>query len=617
MNPMNTPLKKLELLRKRFRSKEKRVKKTIRICVTGCRAKGAENIRKRLSQSIKARGLEDRVALKETGCHGFCAVAPVVVIEPEGIFYSRVKEKNVKDILEQTVLRDKVIESLLWTDPVTGKKVIKEKDIPFYKNQTRLILRLCGKVDPRRIEDYILNDGYSALAKVLTGIKPDKVIDVVTKSKLRGRGGAGFPTGAKWNFTRKAKGDKKFIICNADEGDPGAFMDRAVLEGNPHAVIEGLLIAGYAVGSREGYIYVRAEYPIAIQHLKLALKQAQEHKLLGENILNTGFNFKITLKEGAGAFVCGEETALIASIEGKRGMPRPRPPFPAQQGLWNKPTSINNVETLANVPIVILNGAKEFRKLGTERSGGTKIFSLAGKGRNTGLVEVPIGSTLRKLVFDIGGGIEGGRKFKAVQTGGPSGGCIPAQYLDTPIDYETLTQLGSIMGSGGLIILDENTCMVDIAHYYLSFVESESCGKCVPCRIGTKRMVEILTRIKAGEGAIEDIDKLVELGETIKDSSLCGLGQTAPNPVLSTLRYFRDEYEAHVKEKKCPAGVCTALISYHINEEACTGCGACLRVCPYEAIRGEKKKPHRIDQDLCTKCGSCINVCKFGAIVVR
>ncbi len=612
---MNTPSKQLELLRKHFQSKEKKVKKTIRICVTGCRAKGAENIKKKLYDTIRDKGLERQVAVKETGCHGFCAVAPVVVIEPDGIFYSRVREEDVKDILKKTILRGEIIESLLWTDPVTGKKVIKEEDIPFYKNQTKVVLRLCGRIDPRRIEDYILNDGYSALAKVLTRMKPGKVIEEVTRSKLRGRGGAGFPTGAKWNFTRKAKGDKKYIICNADEGDPGAFMDRAVLEGNPHAVIEGMLVAGYAIGSVEGYIYVRAEYPIAIQHLKLALTGAQKHKLLGENILNTGFNFKITLKEGAGAFVCGEETALIASIQGKRGMPRPRPPFPAQQGLWDKPTCINNVETLANIPTIILNGAEEFRNLGTEKSGGTKVFSLAGKGENTGLAEVPIGSTLRKLVFEIGGGIARGRKFKAVQTGGPSGGCIPAQYLDTPVDYETLTQLGSIMGSGGLIVLDENTCMVDIAHYYLSFTESESCGKCVPCRIGTKRMLEILTRIKQGEGRIEDIDKLVELGETIKDSSLCGLGQTAPNPVLSTIKYFRDEYEAHTNERICPAGVCKALTHYYVDKEKCTGCLLCAKNCPQQAISGQKKEPQSIDQDKCTKCGLCYESCKFDAIL--
>ena len=597
--------------------KEKKAKKTIRICATGCRAKGAGDIQKKFHELIETKGLSESVEIKATGCHGFCAMAPVLVIEPEGIFYHGVREENVETILDETVIGGKVIRSLLWTDPATGKKIKKEKDIPFYRNQTRTVLGLCGRIDPQKIEDYVSHDGYAALAKTLTSMTPEEIIKEVTGAKLRGRGGAGFPTGLKWNFTKNAGGDKKYIVCNADEGDPGAFMDRALLEGIPHAVIEGMLIAAYAIGADEGFIYVRAEYPIAIQHLNIALKQAEELKLLGENILDAGFNFRITLKEGAGAFVCGEETALIASIEGKRGMPRPRPPFPARQGIWDKPTCINNVETLANIPGIILHGAEKYTRVGTEKSAGTKIFSLAGKINNTGLVEVPIGTPIRELVFDIGGGIPEGKKFKAVQTGGPSGGCIPAKYLDTPIDYETLTGLGSIMGSGGMIVLDENTCMVDIAHYFLTFVEAESCGKCVPCRVGTKRMLEILTRIKAGRGEEGDIDKLVQLGETIKDSSLCGLGQTAPNPVLTTIRYFRDEYEAHIREKRCPGGVCRELIEYYIDADKCTGCGVCKKKCPQDAITGEKRKPHVIDTDKCIECGICRDACKFDAVGIR
>ena len=611
-----TVVEELKLLREKLLKEKTESKKTVRICATGCRAKGAGDVVKKFHELIDKKG-EEKVEIRETGCHGFCAEAPVVVIEPEGIFYPSVKEEDVEDILEKTVIRGEVINSLLWKDPATGERVKSEKNIPFYKNQTKFILDLCGKIDPQEIRGYILNDGYSALAKVLTSMTPESVIEEIRAAKLRGRGGAGFSTGLKWELTRKANGDRKYIICNADEGDPGAFMDRALLEGNPHAIIEGMLIAAYAIGANNGYIYVRAEYPIAIKHLKLALKQAKELKLLGENILDTNFNFTITLKEGAGAFVCGEETALIASIEGKRGMPRPRPPFPAQDGLWNKPTCINNVETLANIPKIILSGAEKYKALGTEKSGGTKIFSLAGKVKNSGLVEVPIGTPLKKLVFDIGGGIPGGRKFKAIQTGGPSGGCIPAKYLDVPIDYETLTQLGSIMGSGGVIVLDDNTCMVDIAHYFLSFTQSESCGKCVPCRIGTKRMLEILTRIKEGKGKEDDLDKLIELAEIIKDSALCGLGQTAPNPVLTTIKYFRDEYEAHIKEKRCPAGTCRELIGYYIDENLCKGCGVCKKNCPLNAITGEKKKAHVIDQDKCIKCGICMDSCKFDAIIVR
>ncbi|MCD6505017.1 NADH-quinone oxidoreductase subunit NuoF [Candidatus Poribacteria bacterium] len=531
----------------------------VRICMTGCRAYGAGEIREAFLSEIKEKGLEEKVDIISTGCHGFCARAPVIVIDPYDIFYQQLTPDDVPEIVSETLLKGEVVERLLFRDPRDGRVYVKSGEVPFYREQTKWVLRNCGKIDPTDIRQYIARGGYSSLAKVLSGMKPEEVIEEVKRSGLRGRGGAGFPTGRKWEFTRLAKGHPKYIICNADEGDPGAFMDRAVLEGDPHSVIEGMLIGAYAIGAQEGYIYVRAEYPIAVEHLQIAIEQAEELGLLGENILGTDFSFRIKMKKGAGAFVCGEETALIASIEGRRGMPRPRPPFPAQSGLWGKPTNINNVETWANIPIIIEKGADEYSKIGTERSKGTKIFALAGKVNNTGLVEVPIGTPLRKVIFDIGGGVPEGRRFKAVQIGGPSGGCIPERHLDLPIDYESLTEAGAIMGSGGMVVMDDATCMVDVARFFMDFIQSESCGKCVPCRIGTKRMLEILERITKGEGREGDVELLEELAWTIKDSALCGLGQTAPNPILSTIRYFRDEYEAHIKEKRCPACACEAL----------------------------------------------------------
>jgi NADH:ubiquinone oxidoreductase subunit F (NADH-binding)/(2Fe-2S) ferredoxin/NAD-dependent dihydropyrimidine dehydrogenase PreA subunit len=588
---------------------------SIRICMTGCRAYGAEAMRDAFKEELKAQNLADSVDIVETGCHGFCAKAPVCVIEPMGIFYQGLTPKVIPDIVEQTIKNGSIVEDFVFEDE-NGNKYPYEKDVPFYKTQVRVVLRNCGRIDPTSIEDYMANDGYQAIAQVLTQKSPEEVIDVVKKSGLRGRGGAGFPTGMKWSFARSAPGDVKYIICNADEGDPGAFMDRAVLEGDPHSVIEGMMIGAYAIGAQTGYIYVRAEYPIAVEHLKIGIGKAEKMGLLGDNILGSGFNFRIILKEGAGAFVCGEETALIASIEGRRGMPNQRPPFPAVSGLWGKPTNINNVETWANVASIMLNGPEWYAGMGTETSKGTKVFALAGKVNNTGLVEVPMGITLKELIFDVGGGVPNKKKFKAAQTGGPSGGCIPEKLLDLPIDYESLAKAGAIMGSGGLIVVDNETCMVDMAKYFLTFTQNESCGKCVPCRMGTKRMLEILTRICEGDGRPEDIDLLRELAEKIKDASLCGLGQTAPNPVLTTLNQFRNEYEEHINNKKCPAGVCRALISFHIDAEKCTGCGRCRTACPQKAISGEKKKAHALDQSLCIQCGICKGECKFDAIYV-
>jgi len=552
-------LKDLKSYRENLYKKEDKNKKIVRICMTGCRAFGAKEIKEKFDEEIKALKLKN-VKIVSTGCQGFCAQAPVVRIDPDDIFYGRVTPSDVKEIVSETLIKGKIIERLLYRDPVSKKPIPHSRDIPFFKEQLRIILRRCGKIDPTSIDDYLLNDGYKGLEKIFEErISSDKLIQEIKSSGLRGRGGAGFPTGLKWEFTKKAPGNPKYIICNADEGDPGAFMDRAILEGDPHAVIEGMIIAGYAIGAQESYVYVRAEYPIAVEHLSIAIDQAKKLGLIGKNILGTDFSFDIKIKKGAGAFVCGEETALIASIEGKRGMPRPKPPFPAQSGLWGKPTCINNVETLANIPYIILKGAKEFARIGTEKSKGTKIFALAGKVKNTGLVEVPIGTSLRKVVFDIGGGPPEGRKFKAVQIGGPSGGCIPERYLDLPIDYDSLKKVGAIMGSGGMVVMDDNTCMVDVARFFLEFVQDESCGKCVPCRVGTRRMLEILTRITRGEGKPEDIPLLEELAKVVKDASLCGLGQTAPNPVLSTLSYFKDEYRAHIEDKFCPAGTCEEL----------------------------------------------------------
>jgi NADH:ubiquinone oxidoreductase subunit F (NADH-binding)/(2Fe-2S) ferredoxin/NAD-dependent dihydropyrimidine dehydrogenase PreA subunit len=588
----------------------------VRICMTGCRAFGAVEVRDAFRKSVAENGLTTKVDIVETGCHGFCARAPVVAIDPHGFFYQQLSARDVPRIVEETLINGKPVEDFLYKDARTEQPVSQEKEVPFYREQMKIVLRNCGQIDPTSIEEYIARDGYVAMAKVLSSMSPEQVIEEVVRSGIRGRGGAGFPTGSKWKFARNANGNVKYIICNADEGDPGAFMDRAVLEGDPHTVLEGMLIAAYAIGAGEGYIYVRAEYPIAVTHVKKAVADAKALGLLGERILGTDFTFNIKIKEGAGAFVCGEETALIASIEGRRGMPRPRPPFPAVAGLWGKPTNINNVETYANIPPIIHRGADWYASLGTEKSKGTKIFALAGKINNTGLVEVPMGITLERIIFDIGGGIPGGKKFKAAQTGGPSGGCIPASLLNLPIDYDSLTAAGAIMGSGGLIIMDENTCMVDLAKFFLTFTQEESCGKCVPCRMGTKRMLEILQRITEGKGKLDDLEALKELAPMIKDASLCGLGQTAPNPVLTTLNYFFDEYLAHIEEKRCPAGVCKALIRYEIRTEVCTGCGLCRKACPQEAISGKAKEPHTLNQSLCIKCGICYSECKFDAIQI-
>ena len=537
-----------------------------------------------------------------------------MIVYPEGIFCSAVKEEDVHEIVTEHLLKGNVVERLVYRDHKTGEPTKSLQETTFYKKQKRVALRNCGVIDPENIEEYIAEDGYAALGKVLTEMKPQDVIDTMKASGLRGRGGGGFPTGNKWQFAANSVSDKKYVVCNADEGDPGAFMDRSILEGDPHAVLEAMAIAGYAIGADEGYIYVRAEYPIAVRRLKIAIEEAHNYGLLGENIFETGFNFDVHIRLGAGAFVCGEETALLTSIEGKRGEPRHRPPFPAVKGLFGQPTIITNVETYANIPQIILKGADWFASMGTEKSKGTKVFALGGKITNTGLVEIPMGTTLREIIEEIGGGIPNGKKFKAAQTGGPSGGCIPASLIDTPIDYDNLIAIGSMMGSGGLIVMDEDTCMVDIAKFFLEFTVDESCGKCAPCRIGTMRLLEILEKITSGNGEMEDIDRLEELCNYIKSASLCGLGQTAPNPVLSTLRYFRDEYVAHVKDKKCPAGVCKKLLNFSIDPEKCRGCTACARKCPVNAISGTVKNAHVIDTAKCIKCGTCIETCKFGAI---
>jgi NADH:ubiquinone oxidoreductase subunit F (NADH-binding)/(2Fe-2S) ferredoxin/Pyruvate/2-oxoacid:ferredoxin oxidoreductase delta subunit len=584
---------------------------------TGCRALGSEGVFRALESEIKKQGMDDRVTLKMTGCPGFCEKGPLVLVLPEGLSYQGVKVEDVPDLVSRTIVGGEIVESLLYADPATGEKIAYESEIPFYARQRPQLLGMNSRLDPTSVGDYIALGGYAALSKVLSGMSPDDVIEEVTKAGLRGRGGAGFPTGAKWRITRDAPGEVKYVICNADEGDPGAFMDRAMVEGNPHRLLEGMLIGGYAIGAVKGFVYVRAEYPLAAEHLRIAIGQAREYGLLGKDILGSGFDFDIEIVLGAGAFVCGEETALMASIEGRTGEPRPRPPYPSVSGLWGKPTNINNVKTWSNVPIIMELGAEQYAQTGTERSKGTKIFSLVGKINNTGLVEVPIGTTLRELIFDVGGGIPGGKEFKAVQIGGPSGGCIPKEYLDTPIDYESLTALGAMMGSGGMVVCDEDTCMVDLARYFMTFVQEESCGKCVPCRLGTRAMLEVLTRITEGEGQVGDIEYLEDLAQQIKQSSLCGLGQTAPNPILSTIMHFRDEYVAHIEEGCCPAHVCKPLISYSIDAEKCTGCGRCLRDCPAEAISGAKKEAHSIDQEKCIKCGSCYELCKFEAVLVE
>ena len=585
---------------------------------TGCTSGGCEKVIEALTQEIQAAGLDQEVCVVKTGCHGLCALGPVMIVYPDDILYAMVKPEDAHEIVQEHLLKGRPVTRLIYDESVTTEGVKNLNDTNFYKKQVRVALRNCGVINPEKIDEYIAREGYMALGKVLTEMTPDEVIQVILDSGLRGRGGAGFPTGLKWKFASGNRGNvQKFVCCNADEGDPGAFMDRSVLEGDPHVVLEAMAIAGYAIGANQGYIYVRAEYPIAVERLRIAIGQAREYGLLGKNIFNTGFDFDIDIRLGAGAFVCGEETALMTSIEGKRGEPRPRPPFPAVKGLFGQPTILNNVETWANIPRIILQGADWFASMGTEKSKGTKVFALGGKIRNTGLVEIPMGTTLREVIEEIGGGIPDGKKFKAAQTGDPSGGCIPAEHFDIPIDYDNLISIGSMMGSGGLIVMDEDSCMVDIAKFFLEFTVDESCGKCTPCRIGTRRMLEILDKITEGNATMEDLDKLEELAAYIKDNALCGLGQTAPNPVLSTLRYFRDEYVAHIIDKKCPAGVCKALLRFEVVADKCRGCTVCARNCPTGAISGSVKQPHSIDQSKCVKCGVCMDVCKFKAIVKR
>ena len=586
---------------------------------TGCTSSGSVKIAAMMEEEIAKKGLAEEVKVVRTGCFGLCALGPVMIVYPEGTFYSRVKLEDVPEIVEEHLLKGRVVDRLVYRETEGDEKV----EVPslqetgFYKTQMRVALRNCGVINPEQIDEYIAMDGYAALGKVLTEMTPEEVIQVMKDSGLRGRGGAGFPTGMKWDFAARNKVPQKYVVCNADEGDPGAFMDRSVLEGDPHAVLEAMAIAGYAIGANKGFIYVRAEYPIAVKRLEIAIGQAREYNLLGKDIFGTGFDFDIEVRLGAGAFVCGEETALLTSIEGNRGEPRNKPPFPANKGLFGQPTIINNVETLANIPQIILKGAEWFASMGTEKSKGTKVFALGGKIVNTGLVEIPMGTTLREIIYDIGGGIPNGRQFKAVQTGGPSGGCIPAEYLDLPIDYDNLIKIGAMMGSGGMIVMDETTCMVDVARFFLDFTVDESCGKCTPCRIGTRRLLEMLDKITSGNGTLEDLDKMEELCNYIKANAMCALGQTAPNPVLSTLKYFRDEYEAHVVEKRCPAGVCKNLMHYEIQPDKCRGCTLCARKCPAGAITGKVKEPHVIDQSKCIKCGACMEGCKFSAIIKK
>ncbi len=610
-------VKDLEALSKEVAATKDPKKRSIIVSGGTCgRAFGGDELVASVKKELEAQGLKDKIDLRVTGCLGFCEREPIMLILPERIFYPQPAPKDVAEIITETVVNGKVIDRLLFTDPATGEKVVQAPEVPFYKKQEKNVFGRNDKIDPTSITDYIGIGGYGSLAKALSSMKPEQVIGTIKKSGLRGRGGAGFPTGKKWEFCRNAPGDYKYIICNADEGDPGAFMDRSILEGNPNSVLEGMLIGAFAIGANKGIIYVRDEYPLAVERLENAIKQAKELGLMGKNILGSGFDFEIEIHRGAGAFVCGEETSLIASLENRAGEPRQRPPFPVTKGLWGKPTNINNVKTWANVPLIIDKGADWFAGIGTEGSKGTMIFSLVGKVNNTGLVEVPMGITLREMVYDLGGGIKDGKAFKAVQIGGPSGGCIPADLLDLPIDYERLTEAGAMMGSGGMIVMDETTCMVDVAKYFLNFLKGESCGKCTPCREGVMQMHKIISDICDGNGSMEDLKLLEELAAFIKDASLCALGRTAPNPVLTTTRFFMDEYKAHIENKKCPAGVCKALISYNINAEACTGCTLCATQCPQEAITGDKKAAHTIDSKKCIKCGICKDVCNFGAVRV-
>jgi len=621
----------VELLQKRLRSPselESRRQSIVqkrdpnRLCITvcagtGCRASGADAVIEAFKDEIERREIQLDVELKETGCPGFCERGPLVVIRPKRIFYQRVKPEDIPEIISETVLNGTIIDRLLYVDPATNEKIVYEPDVPFYKKQTQNILGANSAIDPTAIDDYIAIGGYSALSKVLFHMSSEEVVAEIKRSGLRGRGGGGFPTGRKWESCLHAEGDVKYVICNADEGDPGSFQDRAILEGNPHSVVEGMIIGAYAIGSHQGYIYVRNEYPMAVRHARIAIEEAMDYGLLGKDILGSGFDFTVSISRGGGAFVCGESSALMASLEGKIGEPKAKYVHMSEKGLWDKPSLLNNVKTWANVPLIINKGAEWYSQIGTAGSKGTMIFALVGKINNTGLVEVPMGITLREMIYDIGGGIPGGKKFKAVQTGGPSGGCIPEQYLDTPVDFDELTKLGSMMGSGGMIVMDEDTCMVDVAKYFVNFLEGESCGKCVPCREGLHRMGEILSDITRGQAGMEDLDLLEDLAGTLRDGSLCALGTTAANPVLTTLRYFRDEYVAHIEQKRCPAGVCRELIQYSIDPEKCEGCLRCLRACPTEAVSGEKRKPHTIDQSKCIKCGACSDVCKFGAVIKR
>ena len=618
MNQRMTSISGLRNLRQSLQASKDGHKPCITLCAgTGCQACGALEVVEGFRREILERNLAGKIEVRASGCHGFCERGPLVVIRPERICYTNVEVTDVPQILSRTVLQGEVIDRLLYQDPVTKEKIVHEQDIPFYKFQRRIVFGRNGEIDPTEIDDYIAIGGYQGIERVLSGMTPEEVIETIKKSGLRGRGGGGFPTGVKWESCRRSTGKEKFVICNADEGDPGAYMDRSILEGNPHSVLEGMLIGAYAMGSEEGYVYVRNEYPLAVSNLTRAIEQAKNYGLLGRNILGSDLTFHVKISRGGGAFVCGESTALMASLEGRVGEPRAKYVHTAEHGLWDQPSNLNNVETWANVPVILTGGAEAYASIGTPGSKGTKIFSLVGKINNTGLVEVPMGITLREIIYDIGGGIPGGKRFKAVQTGGPSGGCIPESLLDLPIDFDRLQDAGSMMGSGGMIVMDEDNCMVDVARYFVHFLQEESCGKCTPCREGLDQMGEVLTRICAGEGREEDVEILDDLSRTMIDTSLCGLGSTAPNPVLSTLRYFRDEYETHIKDRRCPARVCKALVTYALDPEKCTGCGACLRACPANAIMGEKKEAHRLDVERCVKCGACYQACKFEAVSVQ